>query len=91
MSDVRPPRQVRDHPLAPSGIRVNVLSPGIISTPGSYEFSKTIPGFSPDDWLRNIPLGRIGATEDIAEVVALLVAIVHPPHAQLVESHVTLW
>lgn len=58
--------------LAPSGIRVNVVSPGVISTPGSEEFSKTTPGFSPDDWLRNIPLGRIGATEDIAEVVALL-------------------
>lgn len=60
--------------LAPSGIRVNVVSPGIISTPGSDEFSKTTPGFSPDDWLRNIPLGRIGATEDIAEVIALLVS-----------------
>ncbi len=60
--------------LAPSGIRVNAVSPGIISTPGSEEFSKTTPGFSSDDWLRNIPLGRIGATEDIAEVVALLVS-----------------
>lgn len=60
--------------LAPSGIRVNVVSPGIISTPGSIEFSKTTPGSSPDDWLRNIPLGRIGAAEDIAEVVALLVS-----------------
>jgi NAD(P)-dependent dehydrogenase (short-subunit alcohol dehydrogenase family) len=60
--------------LAPSGIRVNAVSPGVIATPGSEEFSKTTPGFSPDDWLRNIPLGRIGATEDIAEVVALLVS-----------------
>jgi NAD(P)-dependent dehydrogenase (short-subunit alcohol dehydrogenase family) len=50
--------------LASSGIRVNVVSPGVIST----------PGFSPDDWLRLVPLGRIGATEDIAEVVALLVS-----------------
>lgn len=58
--------------LASGGIRVNLVSPGIISTPGSEEFSKTTPGFSPDDWLRNIPLGRIGAAEDIAEVVALL-------------------
>src|ERR1700722_7917189 len=58
--------------LAPSGIRVNVVSPGVISTPGSAEFAKTTPGFSSDDWLRNIPLARIGATEDIAEVVALL-------------------
>ncbi len=60
--------------LAPSGIRVNAVSPGVISTPGSEEFSRATPGFSPDDWLRNIPLGRIGATEDIAEVVALLVS-----------------
>ena len=58
--------------LAPSGIRVNVLSPGVISTPGSDEFARTTPGFSTDDWVRNIPLGRIGDTEDIAEVVALL-------------------
>ncbi|MGH8182380.1 MAG: oxidoreductase [Rhodanobacteraceae bacterium] len=60
--------------LAPSGIRVNVVSPGVIATPGSDEFAKATPGFSSDDWVRNIPLGRIGATEDIAEVVALLVS-----------------
>jgi NAD(P)-dependent dehydrogenase (short-subunit alcohol dehydrogenase family) len=60
--------------LAPSGIRLNVVSPGLISTPGSDEFSKANPGFSAADWLRNIPLGRIGAAEDIAEAVALLVS-----------------
>ena len=60
--------------LAPSGIRVNVVSPGVIATPGSEEFTKANPGFSAEDWLRNIPLGRIGATEDIAEMVALLVS-----------------
>lgn len=60
--------------LAPSGIRVNVVSPGVIATPGSAEFAETTPGFSTEDWTRNIPLGRIGATEDIAEVVALLVS-----------------
>jgi NAD(P)-dependent dehydrogenase (short-subunit alcohol dehydrogenase family) len=60
--------------LAPSGVRVNVVSPGVISTPGSAEFAKTTPGFASDDWLRNIPLGRIGVGEDIAEVVALLVS-----------------
>jgi NAD(P)-dependent dehydrogenase (short-subunit alcohol dehydrogenase family) len=58
--------------LAPSGIRVNVVSPGVISTPGSDEFAKTTPGFSSDAWLQNIPLGRIGSTTDVAEVVALL-------------------
>lgn len=60
--------------LAPSGIRVNVVSPGVIATPGSDEFSKANPGFEPAAWLQSIPLGRIGATEDIAEVVALLVS-----------------
>lgn len=60
--------------LAPRGIRVNVVSPGVISTPGSEEFARTTPGFSSDAWLQSIPLGRIGATEDIAEAVALLVS-----------------
>ncbi|HET7562620.1 MAG TPA: oxidoreductase [Rhodanobacteraceae bacterium] len=60
--------------LAPSGIRVNVVSPGVIATPGSDEFARATPGFSSEDWVRNIPLGRIGATEDIAEVVAFLVS-----------------
>ena len=60
--------------LAPSGIRVNVVSPGVISTPGSDEFARTTPGISSDAWLQHIPMGRIGATEDIAEVVALLVS-----------------
>jgi NAD(P)-dependent dehydrogenase (short-subunit alcohol dehydrogenase family) len=58
--------------LAPNGIRVNVVSPGVISTPGSTEFAKTTPGFSTDVWIQNIPLGRIGEAEEIAEVVALL-------------------
>ena len=58
--------------LAPSSIRVNLVSPGVISTPGSAEFAKTTPRFSSDDWIRNIPLGHVGATDDIAEVVALL-------------------
>lgn len=60
--------------LAPSGIRVNVVSPGVISTPGSEEFARSTPGFSSDAWLQHVPLGRIGATEDIAEVGALLVS-----------------
>lgn len=59
--------------VAPA-IRVNVVSPGVIATPGSDEFARTTPGFSTDAWLQLLPLGRIGATEDIAEVVALLVS-----------------
>jgi NAD(P)-dependent dehydrogenase (short-subunit alcohol dehydrogenase family) len=60
--------------LAAHGIRVNAVSPGVISTPGSQEFSKAHPEFSPADWIANIPLGRIGAPEDIAEAVAMLVS-----------------
>ena len=58
--------------LAPSGIRVNVVSPGPISTPGSDELRQAFPGISGDEWLQYVPLRRIGSTDDIAEVVALL-------------------
>ena len=58
--------------LAPSGIRVNVVSPGPIATPSAEEMRKTFPGISSEEWLQYVPLGRIGTTDDIAEVVALL-------------------
>lgn len=57
--------------LAPSKIRVNVVSPGPTTTPGSREFSDAL-GAPPDLFAKDIPLGRYGAPEDIAEVVALL-------------------
>jgi NAD(P)-dependent dehydrogenase (short-subunit alcohol dehydrogenase family) len=57
--------------LAPSKIRVNVVSPGPTTTPGSREFSDAL-GAPPDFFAKDIPLGRYGAPEDIAEVVALL-------------------
>jgi len=57
--------------LGSSGIRVNVVTPGPISTPNSDELRKQFP-ISGDEWNQYVPLGRIGATEDIAEVVALL-------------------
>lgn len=57
--------------LGSTGIRVNVVTPGPISTPNSDELRKQFP-ISADEWNQYVPLGRIGATEDIAEVVALL-------------------
>jgi NAD(P)-dependent dehydrogenase (short-subunit alcohol dehydrogenase family) len=57
--------------LGSSGIRVNVVTPGPISTPNSDELRKQFP-ITGDEWNQYVPLGRIGATEDIAEVVALL-------------------
>jgi NAD(P)-dependent dehydrogenase (short-subunit alcohol dehydrogenase family) len=59
--------------LAPSMIRVNVVSPGPTTTPGSREFSDAM-GAPPDLFAKDVPLGRYGSPEDIAEVVALLVS-----------------
>jgi len=47
---------------AQAGIRVNVVAPGIVSTPLTNGF--------PQDFLRTLsPMGAIAATEDIAEAV----------------------
>jgi 3-oxoacyl-[acyl-carrier protein] reductase len=55
--------------LAPYGVRVNAISPGVIDTP----FHET---FSTPDMLRSfvtqIPLGRIGRPDECAKVIAFL-------------------
>jgi len=57
--------------LAPHGVRVNAVSPGVIATP----FHEV---FSTPEMLRNfvamIPLRRIGTPEEVAAVVAFLVS-----------------
>jgi 3-oxoacyl-[acyl-carrier protein] reductase len=55
--------------LAPHGIRVNAISPGVIDTPFHEVFStpEMIKSF-----VASIPLGRIGTPEDCAKVVAFL-------------------
>ncbi len=63
--------------LGPRGIRVNVVTPGPVSTVSSDELRKGFgetTGMTAEAWLQMLPLGRIGATEDVAEVVALLVS-----------------
>jgi 3-oxoacyl-[acyl-carrier protein] reductase len=57
--------------LAPFGIRVNAVSPGVIDTPYHEEFSspemmKTYTGM--------IPLGRIGEPAEVAKVICFLAA-----------------
>lgn len=56
----------------PLGIRCNSIAPGIIET------SMTAPALSnPDtvaDWMRRIPLKRLGQPEDVGEVVRWLVS-----------------
>jgi 3-oxoacyl-[acyl-carrier protein] reductase len=55
--------------LAPSGIRVNAVSPGVIDTPYHEQFS------TPEMMKANAnatPLGRIGRAEEVAKVIAFL-------------------
>jgi len=55
--------------LAPHGIRVNAVSPGVISTPFHEQFStpEAIRNF-----VSNIPLGRVGAPEEVARTILFL-------------------
>jgi NAD(P)-dependent dehydrogenase (short-subunit alcohol dehydrogenase family) len=55
--------------LAPFGIRVNAISPGVINTPYHEQFS------SPEmmkTYVGMIPLGRIGTPAEVAQVICFL-------------------
>jgi 3-oxoacyl-[acyl-carrier protein] reductase len=55
--------------LAPFGIRVNAVSPGVIDTPYHEQFS------SPEmmkTYAANIPLGRVGTPAEVAKVICFL-------------------
>ncbi|WP_456341321.1 SDR family NAD(P)-dependent oxidoreductase [Streptomyces tendae] len=56
--------------LAPRRIRVNAVSPGLINTP-AYSRMGVTPEMI-DSWAKDVPLGRVGAPIDVAEVVAFL-------------------
>ncbi len=55
--------------LAPHGIRVNAVSPGVIDTPFHEVFStpEMIANF-----VKTIPMGRVGRSEEVANVIAFL-------------------
>jgi NAD(P)-dependent dehydrogenase (short-subunit alcohol dehydrogenase family) len=55
--------------LAPHGVRVNAVSPGVIDTPFHEVFStpEMIAGF-----VKTIPLGRVGKPEECASVIVFL-------------------
>ena len=54
--------------LAPTGIRVNCLAPGVIDTEMMEEFSLE----EKEALVEETPLGRLGKPEDIAEAVSFL-------------------
>ncbi len=56
--------------LAPRGIRVNAVSPGIIET----DMTAELRAVAPDELLRRISLKRIGRPEEVASVVGFLVS-----------------
>jgi D-sorbitol dehydrogenase (acceptor) len=67
--------------LAPDGIRVNAVSPGLVETPmlQGIRVARTEQGAdSPEavraEWERRIPLGRLGTPAEVAEVVAFLIS-----------------
>jgi 3-oxoacyl-[acyl-carrier protein] reductase len=55
--------------LAPKGITVNTVSPGVIDTPMTRE---VLSGEEIEIRAKGIPVGRIGTAEEVAEVVSFL-------------------
>jgi glucose 1-dehydrogenase len=56
--------------LGPLGITINNVAPGAIATPINKALLADKPKL--DALLRNIPLGRLGTVEDVAQMVAFL-------------------
>ncbi|MDY7533217.1 oxidoreductase [Pseudomonas sp. Bout1] len=63
--------------LAPYGIRVNVVTPGPISSPGGDAFRKVILDAMDMDvqaMVEQVPLRRLGTTQEVADMIAFLVS-----------------
>lgn len=54
--------------LAPYGIRVNAVAPGFIAT----DMVAKLPEDKKAEYVKQIPLGRLGEVEEVADVVAFL-------------------
>lgn len=60
--------------LAPDGIRVNTVAPGSISSPGGtwWRRQQEDPGGMAEFVRQNIPMGRFGTAEEVANVITFL-------------------
>jgi len=62
--------------LAPLGIRVNAISPGLLNTQIWQDIQDAAPSAEEclDYWRANIPIGRVIETEEIGELAAFLLS-----------------
>ncbi len=60
--------------LAPRGIRVNAVLPGVIESPQSLDSVNSAGAFGLERSRTRIPLGRVGAPADVADVVTFLLS-----------------
>ncbi|MCL4103540.1 UNVERIFIED_CONTAM: hypothetical protein GTU68_059619 [Idotea baltica] len=56
--------------LAPYGVRVNALAPGWIQT----DMLDAVPEFEMEQYLKKIPLGRVGEPAEVAKIVSFLLS-----------------
>ena len=56
--------------LAPRGVRVNAVAPGVVEVPRYHDRA----GYDREAYGRSIPAGRVGLPEDVAPLVAFLVS-----------------
>ena len=56
--------------MAPRGIRVNAVSPGLVMTPLTEAIASVPAAY--DDYVQNTPLGRVGTPQDVADAVLFL-------------------
>jgi NAD(P)-dependent dehydrogenase (short-subunit alcohol dehydrogenase family) len=56
--------------LAPRGVRVNAVAPGVVEVPRYHER----PGYDPAAYGLSIPAGRVGLPGDVAPLVAFLLS-----------------
>lgn len=59
--------------LGPFGIRINSVRPGLVLTPTTAAIADPeSPNVAQADYLANMPLGRLGTVDDVAELVRFL-------------------
>jgi 2-deoxy-D-gluconate 3-dehydrogenase len=56
---------------ATTGVRVNAVGPGPVSTPLTEPIMENTPGLR-ERWIASVPLGRLGTPEDLAGIFVYL-------------------